>query len=388
MHEMSQMFVLSPFNTGAFEGIAVLILILSLVVGYAYGERMLGWHAATLASGLSGQALAASNPNVAFILCAAQLGLAVQALCKTLGTAGAMRKPAFVLRVFAALAIPAVLLLFEFDELSGQTVGVLLLPWFAITLWYLFRARAGRQPWLGWLALGQLALLIQWLMGLPELRAYLKLDPTVGALAALAGFASATYIGMVCKSRFSSENALRVSARESTDPLTGLAMPIVFFDRVDGAIIRSRHLRYACALMLIRVENMDQLMADNKFDSLDRVALAASKAIADALRSQDSAARLSGNRFGVMAEGLDDNTANKIATKILANGLRASEWGLTRSELQFQIVMVELDSSEVKSAEVLVALEDALRSMTYQASASRIRTLPRITGYPAPPSRY
>lgn len=217
-------------------------------------------------------------------------------------------------------------------------------------------------------------------MGLPQVQAYLLFSPQVGSLAALAGFASTTYIGMVWKSRMSSENTLRVEARERVDPLTGMAMPKVFFDRVDGAIIRSRHLGFSCALMLIRIENIDQVVADHQLESPERVVLTASRTIADALRSQDTATRLAGNRFSVMVESLENDTANKIATKILANGLRASEWGPPGSDLQLQIVLVELDAADVASAEVLVLLEDCLRKMIVQAGASRIRTLPRITG--------
>ena len=60
-------------------------------------------------------------------------------------------------------------------------------------------------------------------------------------------------------------------------------------------------------------------------DNNEAVLLAASRAIAGSLRSQDSAARLSGNRFAIMAEGIAEGTANQIATRILANGLRAGE---------------------------------------------------------------
>ena len=349
---------------------------------------MLGWHAATLAAALAAQALSRDSPHIAFVVCTAQLALAVQTLCKVLGTGGALRKPVFVVRVFSVVAIVATLLLLVFEMLSAAHISILLLPWFAITLWYLYRARASGKPWLTWLAIGQLCLLVQWLMGLPQVQAHLLFSPQVGSLAALATFASATYIGMVWKSRMNSENTLRVEARERVDPLTGLAMPRVFFDRVDGAIIRSRQLGYACALMLIRVDNIDQLVTDHNLESPEHVVLTASRSIADALRSQDSATRLAGNRFSVMVEGLENDTANKIATKILANGLRASEWGLPGSDLQLQIVMVELDGAEVASSEVLVLLEDYLRKMSVQAGASRIRTLPRITGMHKPLQRF
>ena len=86
-----------------------------------------------------------------------------------------------------------------------------------------------------------------------------------------------------------------------------------------------------------------------------------------------------------MFEGHKNPTANQIATKILANGLRASEWGLPGSDIQLQIVLVELNCADVASAEVLVLLEDCLRKMMIQASASRIQTLPHITGARHPP---
>lgn len=379
MPDTQSLSVLSIYLSGAFGGICVLVMVLSFLIAYAYNERMLGWHAATLAAALAAQALSQDSPQLAFVMCTTQLALAVQTLCKVLGTGGALRKPAFVVRVFSVVAIVATLLLLVFEALPAGYIGTLLLPWFAITLWYLSRARASGKPWLAWLALGQFSLLVQWVMGLPQPQGYLQFSPQVGSLAALAAFASTTYIGMVWKSRMSSENTLRVEARERVDPLTGLAMPRVFFDRVDGAIIRSKQLGYACALMLIRVDNIDQIVADHELESPERVVLTASRAIADALRSQDTATRLAGNRFSVMLEGLEDDTANKIATKILANGLRASEWGLPGSDLQLQIVMVELDGADVASAEVLVLLEDCLRKMSIRAGSSRIRTLPRIT---------
>ena len=60
---------------------------------------------------------------------------------------------------------------------------------------------------------------------------------------------------------------LRVEARERTDPLTGLAMPRVFFDRVDGALIRSRNMGYASALVFAR-EGTDVVATARRADRL------------------------------------------------------------------------------------------------------------------------
>ena len=201
------------------------------------------------------------------------------------------------------------------------------------------------------------------------------MPPEVGSLAALAAFAISTYIGMVWASRLSAENALRMEARERIDPLTGLAMPRVFLDRTEGALIRSRNMGYACALMLIRVENIEKIVADHQFDNSEAVVLAASRAIASTLRSQDSAARLAGNRFGVIAEGIAEGAANRLATQILAHGLRAEEWGLRGSELQFQIAIIEVSQLRHSSSNLLVQLEELLRQMAEHGGSNHIRTL-------------
>ena len=373
------------YLSGAFNGVCVLVLVLSLLIGYAYNERMLWWHAATLTLGLMAQGLSQGSNHLFAVLWFIQLALAAKALRKAIGTYGAMRQPATALHWLSLIFVPLAVAGTGFGFLTENQLSLLLLPWFAVTSWYLYRAWDIDKPWLAWLALGQLALLLQWLLWMSLVPGLSDLDPPVGSLTALAVHAIATYIGMVWMSRLNSENTLRVEARERIDPLTGLSTPRVFFDRVDGAIIRSKNLSYACAMMLIRVENIEKIMTEQRLDNAERVILAASRAIADTLRSQDSSARLAANRFGVMAEGIEPGDANNIATRILANGLRAGEWGLQGSELQFQIVLVELEKTDIRSPAVLLQLKDNLRHMTEMGGSNRIRMLQRISGNLANP---
>lgn len=375
------------YLNGAFGGICILVLVLSLLIGYAYSERMLWWHAATLTLGMMAQALGNENgsKHVFAVLWFIQLALAVQALRKAVGTYGAMRQPATALRWLSFVFVPLAVTGLGFGFLSENQLSLLLLPWSAVTSWYLYRAWDKGKPWQAWLALGQLALLMRWLLWMSPLPGQAGIDPLVGSLAALAIYAVTTYIGMVWMSRLNSENTLRVEARERIDPLTGLSTPRVFFDRVDGAIIRSKNLSYACAMMLIRVENIEEIVSEQRLDNAERVILAASRAIADTLRSQDCSARLARNRFGVMAEGIEPGAANHIATRILANGLRAGEWGLQGSELQLQIVLVEMEKTDIRSPALLLQLKDNLRHMADVGGSNRIRMLPRISGNLANP---
>ena len=371
---------MSIYLSGAFSGICVLVLVLSLLIGYAYSERMLWWHAAALSVALLSQVLMQGNQPGMVALWLVQLALAARALCVAAGYSGVMRQSAMALQAVALAFVLLVIPGLVFNLISEKHIHVLLLPWVAVTLWYLYRAWHLSKPWIFWLAAGQLALAAQSLLLMSAMPGLRHLDPVSASLAALALYASMTYVGMVWASRLRSENVLRVRARERTDPLTGLTTPLVFFDRVEGAIIRSRNMGHDCAVLMVRVENIDQIVMDQKLENNEHVVLGASRAIASTLRTQDSAARLSGNRFAVLAEGIAEGAANRLATRIVANGLRASEWGLQGSELQFQIAIVEISQADVRPTEIFSYLENVLIHMTKQGSASRIRRLPRLEG--------
>ena len=359
------------YLNGAFGGICLLVLVLSLLVGYAYNERMLWGHAATLATATLAQTVGQNSPHLYTALWMLQLALSAQALRQAAGASGAMRRPAVVLRIMSF-----VLVLLALSRLvSDSYFNLLVLPWLGVTGWYLLRSWRQCRPWIYWLVLGQTALGVQWLLWAPAIRVGHHMPAQVSGLAVLAAFAISTYIGMVWASRLNAENALRVEARERIDPLTGLAMPRVFFDRIDGAFVRSRNMGYACALMLIRVENIEKIVADHQFDNNEAVVLAASRAIASTLRSHDSAARLAGNRFGVVAEGIAKGAATTLATQILAHGLRAEEWGLRGSKLQFQIAIIEVSQPQYSPANLLGQLQELLREMAEQGGSNRIRTL-------------
>ncbi|MES2510566.1 MAG: GGDEF domain-containing protein [Pseudomonadota bacterium] len=374
--------ILWLYTSGAFIGICLLVALLGLIIGHAYDETMLWWHAAGVVAALLAQFLSQEYPASSAALWTVQLALATIALCVATGTSGAIARPAkamqYLALVFVGVMVPALAL----GLVTQRQIGLLVIPWALLASWYMIRAWSQSGAWIVWLAVGQVALVVQHLLRTANLTTPFTERLQAESLGALAFYASATYLAMVWLSRLSVENALRVEARERTDPLTGLAMPRVFFDRMDGALIRSRSLGYTCALLLVRTENIEEIVREQGMENNERVLLAASRAIAGALRSQDSAARLSGNRFAVMAEGIAEGTATHIATRILANGLRAGEWGLQGSDLQFQIAIVEIDPSDTSSAVILAQLEDTLRDMAESASSNRIKVLPRVSERP------
>ncbi len=357
---------LTPYISGALGGICTLVVVLSLLIGYAYNERMLWWHAGALAAALPAYLLLTKQPAPAMMLWAVQLALAAQTLIVAGGSNGAMRLPGRILRL-TSLVLAGLL---GSRLLPQITLQWFVLPWAAATVWYLYRNWSRNQPWIYWMALGQAALLACWLLAPSGVE-----DKGIAGMTALAVFAIASYLAMVWKSRLSSENSLRIEARERTDPLTGLAMPRLFSDRIEGALIRSRNMGYASALMLIRVINIDKIVAEQGMEDSEAVVLGASHAIASTLRAQDSAARLGSNRFGVLAEGIAYGEIGLLATRILAHGLRGEDWGLRGSRLEFHIAIIEVGPADLKAKAILSDLDDALNNMRDQNTKQHIRTV-------------
>lgn len=366
------------FFGGALVGICILVVLLGIIIGHAYNERMLWWHSAATGAALAALVFTGNSALLITALWTLQLALSTQSLLVTCGSSGAMQLPARVLRFLTVAIALGVAAAAGLDLQIEKHPGMLCLPWALLTGWYLFRAHAQSRPWIFWIAGGYAALIAHYLLlELMFARAAAAEAWGLASVTALAVNAAANYLGMVWSSRLRSENSLRVEAREKTDPLTGLATPRVFFDRTDGALMRSHQLGYTCTLLLIRIGNINRIVEERQLDSSESVILAAARAIASTLRTQDTAARLGNNRFAVIAEAIPGGTSRLLATQILAHGMRADECGLPGSELHFQIALVEIDHSSVRTQEVLAQLDQVLQDMS-TTDVSHIKPLPNI----------
>ncbi|MES2976162.1 MAG: diguanylate cyclase [Pseudomonadota bacterium] len=366
------------FLSGAFAGITALILLLSLLIGQAYRERMLWWHAATLGVALVAQLCGAVGADeVGALFHALQVLLAVQTLRFTLGSDGPVRG-AWKASRWLMLSLGLVLLL----QLAwAHSYLWMLLPWAVVTCWYLARCWDQGQPWISWMAVGQLAWAMQWLVWT---YAHVAGDGNapytdVASLAMLALAGSAIYLAMVWRSRIQSENSLRVQAREKVDPLTGFVMPRIFFTQVNDAQVRSLSLGYSTVLLLVRLHNLEQIMKEREAETSEPIVLAAAQAIASALRPHDIGARVSGNRFGVLAEGVSTREgAVDLATRILAHGLRGADFGLPGSEMKFHIAGIEISRLGLDVGLILKGLEDALAGIGPATGGRPIRILTEL----------
>ena len=364
----------ATYIAGAFAGICVLVLALSLLIGYAYNERMLWWHAATLTAALLVEVWSDTDTPLATLLWTLQLAIAALTLRATVGASGPTRRPGIALALLSPVfGLAAVYGLFR------PPVGAwLLLPWAAAMAWALYRAWMQNRPWIYWLALGQAALAVQGMLAIGITPGPLGFQPRVESMGALALFAVSTYLALVWFSRLRAENVLRIEARERSDPLTGLSMPVVFFDRVDGALIRSRNMGYHCALLVVRIGNVDKIIEEEHLDSSESVILAASRSIRGVMRAQDSSCRLGNNRFALLAEGITPGSAGAIATRLMAHGMRAGQFRIVTSQLHFQIAVVEVRRADVPAKDILQELDHALTRLSMQNRSYQIKTLPRV----------
>ena len=354
---------------GAFVGALLLVVVLSIVSAFTYRERGLLLHAAgTSTCVLAVEALVGGRTFLAEFAMLMVLAIDGFQLLELSSHAGALRQPRRWLVGVGSAVLPVLAV--------GAIVGGwhLLLPgvaaWFAVVGVIILRTWPQSQPWATWLLLGELALAAAaaW-MGWRALDD--APDPPLPLAALLTLWTAAVFLAATWRNRIFSETRLRIDARNTVDPHTGLSTPIIFYDRVQA--VRSLIKRYGhpSVLLLVHVENLDKLTAEFGPDIHESAMLAAAKRIRAALGDGDVAARLSGSRIGVLAEGISlAEGSSNIASRILVAGLREGLPAAPAEFLHFRIVLAAIPVNEMP-AKVLLQRMAARMDAQLQAPTER-----------------
>ncbi len=370
---------MTPFPTGpeelvalgAFAGTQVLVVCFSVIVANTYSERALLLHgAATMMGVLAVQTMVGGSPILAEAAVLLVLALDGLQLRDLLSHAGALRQPRRWLLGISLAVLPALALAGYFFRWHLLLPG--LAAWLALVAVIMIRAWPQSQPWALWLLPGQLALAggAGWL-GWRCLDT--EPDPAVPLAALLSLWAATVFLATAWRSRIFSETRVRIDARNTVDPLTGLAMPLIFYDRARA--VRSLMTRYGhpSVLLLVHIENLQKLSAEFGPEVAESALLVAANRIRQALRDGDVAARLSHSRIGVLAEGMSpaEGSAN-LASRILVAGLKEPLPAAPTEFLHFRIVLAAVPVNDVPAKVLLQRMADRMDQQLIAPTERRI----------------
>lgn len=359
---------------GAFVGAQVLLVVFCVIAANAYRERAMLLHAAaTLMAVVSVQALIGPHPRLpasALLLVPALAGLQLLDLMSHAGGLRRLRRWLFVISggVLPVLAFGAIY--------SDALLAAGMLGWLAVVALVLARAWRQGRPWIWWLPPGLAAL------GFAALHVALDAPPftledALLVCGLLALWSAATFLATDLRGRILGETRARVLARNTVDPLTGLATPLVLAERVHAARHLTRRYGHPSVMMVVNIDNLPAIAAEFGPEAAESAMLAAASRVRDALlRDGDVAARVTHSRIGVLAEGVATGEASAtVAGRILVAGLKEPLAAVPAEFLRFRIVLAAVPTDDVAPKVLLQRLNGRLDQEVQGASERRIVTL-------------
>lgn len=347
------------FALGLAVGVLGLVLLLSLIIAYAYDERTLLFLAAYLSVMFAlvflserlmpGQDLMqfmvlVGGPSLITIL---QLWLLrnrhVSKLDKVL-------MAVVGLATVGLMAFYAVTILMPEAAPADTRVALgLCIAWFLLlvgsSIYLGIESWDTAGPWKWWLILGHTMGLIAAMVFLVDLvdakNAYwpvvlmlvLQMPPI--------------YLSLVWRSRLLNESRLRSAAANVIDPLTGLATTPVLIERLMRILSRAsqgKQGQSGNAIFLVQVQNWSGLLAELGAEFNEKLLLEAALRLRRSIGDNDLVARISGGRFAVVAQSLADPAEmSALATKLVVSGLRIDSPLLPGVELQFRVIVRSLN---------------------------------------------
>ncbi|ROZ79694.1 diguanylate cyclase [Ramlibacter sp. WS9] len=160
------------------------------------------------------------------------------------------------------------------------------------------------------------------------------------------------------------EAQVRAAALSHNDPLTGLAHNLSLLQRLDSAIVRARSLRHACALMAVKISNLDALTAEFGRETTDRALVVTASLLRRAITDIDLAARAGDNEFILLLEGptTTDNVLSR-AQQLVASGLRTPGALPPGTALKFHVAVAMLPDRDLDAAGSLQWLLEGVNAM-------------------------
>jgi len=358
---------------GAFVGAQVLLVCFCVVQANIYRERAQLLHAAaTLMAVVAVQSLIGPYPVLPPAVMLLVPALAALQLMDLMSHAGALRRARrwvlAVVLVLPLLAAGAVV------EPWCLVAGLVL--WAVLVLVVLLRTWRQSRPWIWWLLPGLVALGLAGLVTATQAP-----DESIGDAVRVGGlltvWAACTYLATAWRGRIFGETRARVNARNTIDPLTGLATPLVLAERMMAARHLVRRYGHPSVVMVVHIENLPALAEEFGPEAAESAVLAAASRVRDSLlRDGDVAARLAHARIGVLVEGAaPGEAAATVATRILVAGLKEPLAAARAEYLRFRIVLAGLSAQDLPPKQMLHKLNARMDGELRVASERRIVTM-------------
>ena len=342
-------FVFNPdaFVLGLAVGVLGLVFLLSLIVSYAYDERTLLFLALYLivmaALFFVGERFLAPQETVQRMLLVLGPALITILQMWVLRNRQSTRRDKLVVGSFVLLSL--VLLAVQPFSTSPVVVVTACLLWFAAlvasSIYLGLESWRSTGPWKLWLLLGNTLGLLPAMLFLTDVVDASQSYWPVVLMVLLQ--APPVYLSLVWRSRLLNELRLRSAAANVVDPLTGLATTPVLVERLMRAMSSSHQGKTSSAIFLIQVQNWNGLLNELGQDFNEKLLLESALRLRRSIGDNDLVARISGNRFAVVAQGLaSEHEVTSLATRLVVSGLRIDSPLLPGVELQFRVIVSNL----------------------------------------------
>lgn len=240
----------------------------------------------------------------------------------------------------------------------------------ALVLWSWL---ARRDPAMGLVALGFLPVLV---MALFPLARALDLWPA-GLLTRYGIFLGALlempllYYALTERATRRRESELRAAALGHSDALTGLTLRRQLLQRLEATLLRTRSQGQQCALLAVRIANIEKLREEHGRDTVEQALVVAASHLMRVITVIDLAARVGDHEFALLLEApVEREEALSRAQQIVAAGLRQVDQLPAGATLRFHVVVALLPQEDLDAARTLQWSLDALAQIPGDAKKS------------------
>ena len=164
------------------------------------------------------------------------------------------------------------------------------------------------------------------------------------------------------------EGELRASALSRTDALTGLPHRQGLIERLDSSLAHARAQKQACALLGVRIANLDAIAEEFGKDAAEKALVLAASHLRRAIVGFDMAARVGEREFALLLEApVTQQAVSSRAQQVVASGLRQAEALPAALTLKFHVTAAMLPDPQMDGVASLQWVLDALDQITPDA---------------------